>query len=178
MKMRKLLFISMFLGSVFMSPVVMAVDGYKGLKFGMTKEQVLESKLCTFEEQSTGQDGVVFYGCSDFIFGGEAVEAGAFFIGGKFLRFAIIPSLDVAVGLTQGLTDKYGPVSSASTKQEFNAVDTLPNRSAFLAFDKDTVYLKLSSDENYVQSALLLYTSPRFDALLFKGQKKAVSDDL
>ncbi|MEJ1358321.1 MAG: hypothetical protein RPU51_09135 [Candidatus Sedimenticola sp. (ex Thyasira tokunagai)] len=178
MKMRKLLFISMFLGSVFMSPVVMAVDGYKGLKFGMTKEQVLESKLCTFEEQSIGQVGVEFYGCRDFMFGGEVVLAGAYFINGKFLRLMIVPSINVAVGLMNGLTDKYGKPSSSSTPQEFTALDTLPNRKAFLAFDRDTIYLNLMSDENYAQSALLFYTTPTFDTLMQKVQQKSMSSDL
>ena len=87
-------------------------------------------------------------------------------------------STNVVVGLSKGLADKYGQPSSSSTPQEFQAIDTLPNREAFVAFDNNTVYLKLMSDENYIQSAILLYTSPSYDSLLLKNQKESVSNDL
>lgn len=176
--MRKLLFISMLLGSVFISPVVMAVDGYKELKFGMTKSQVVGSNLCTLDKQNSGVDGIEFYSCDDFMFGGATVEAGAFFIGGKFLRFVILPPLEVATGLMNGLSEKYGSASSSSTDKEFNAIDNMPNREAYLAFDKDTIFLKISSDENYVQQLMLLYTSPIFDILVQKIRQKSISKDL
>ncbi|SHN92767.1 hypothetical protein BHECKSOX_1369 [Bathymodiolus heckerae thiotrophic gill symbiont] len=130
------------------------------------------------QKLESGQAEVEYYGCDDFMFGGKAVEAGAFFIDGKFLRFAIVPSVDVAISLMEGLSKKYGSPSSSSTQKEFQSVDALPNREAFLAFDKNTVYLKLMSDENYVQSTILLYTSPSYDVLLLKNQQKSISSDL
>ena len=178
MKIKTFFLVSAFLSSIFISPLVLAVDGYKNLKFGMTNQQILESNICTLQKYDSGQVGVEYYGCEDFRFGGKSIEAGAFFIEGKFLRFAVVPSTDVAVGLVKGLIDKYGQASSSSTPQEFQAIDTQPNREAFMAFDNNTVYLKLMSDENYIQSAILLYTSPSYDSLLLKNQKESVSNDL
>jgi hypothetical protein len=158
--------------------LTLAVDGYKNLKFGMTIQQILGSNICTLQENDSGQVGVEYYWCGDFRFGGESIEAGAFFIEGKFLRFVVVLSTNVVVGLSKGLADKYGQPSSSSTPQEFQAIDTQPNREAFMAFDNNTVYLKLMSDENYIQSAILLYTSPSYERLLLKNQKESVSNDL
>ncbi|MCP3943498.1 MAG: hypothetical protein GY710_18740 [Desulfobacteraceae bacterium] len=178
MKFRRFIFLSAFLGAMFIPQIATAVDGYKNLKFGMSIKQIIASNVCTLEKSESGQVGVEFYGCDDFMFGNEAVEAAVFFIDGKFLRFAIVPSVDVALSLVNGLAKKYGNPSSSSTQKEFEAIDTLPNREAFLAYDKNTIYLKLMSDENYIQSAILLYTSPDYDVLLLKNQQKSISNDL
>jgi len=178
MKFRKYIFSSIFLGALFISQAATAVDGYKDLKFGMSIKQIVASNVCTLQKGESGQVGVESYGCDDFMFGGEAVEAAAFFIDGKFLRFVIIPSFDVTLSVINGLSKKYGTPSSSSTQKEFVAIDNLPNREAFLAYDKNTVYVKLMSDENYVQSALLLYTSPSYDVFLLKNQDKSISNDL
>ncbi|MBD5771003.1 hypothetical protein [Marinomonas colpomeniae] len=178
MNFRSYIISSLILGVLFISQTATAVDGYKDLKFGMSAKQIVASNVCTLQKYESGQIGVEYYGCDDFMFGGEAVEAGAFFIDDKFLRFAIAPSVDVALSLANGLSEKYGSPSSSSTQKEFQAVDALPNREAFLAYDKNTVYLKLMSDENYTQSAILLYTSPSYDILLLKKQDKSISNDL
>jgi len=157
---------------------LLAVDGYKELKFEMTKKQVQSTGLCSFEEYDSGIQGVEALVCFDFQFGGELVEAYAFFIHGYFLRLAIIPSLDVAISLGEGLKKKYGPPSASSDTREFEDVDRLPNREAFIAYDNNTVVLKIMSDENYYQSALLLYTSPKYDIRLSEFQQRSLGDDL
>lgn len=178
MKVGKSICLAVLFSAMSMSQIAGAVDGYKDLKFGMSKKQIISSNVCTLEKLESGQVGVEFYGCDDFMFGGAAVEAGMFFIDDKFLRFYIAPSVDVAIGLMNGLSKKYGSPSSSSTQKEFEAVDALPNREAFLAYDENTVLLKLFSDENYIQSAILLYTSPSYEVLLLKNQQESMSDDL
>lgn len=155
-----------------------AVDGYKSLKFGISQEKVLASNLCNFIPVNTGQIGVKGLSCFDFKFGGKTTEAVAFFINNKFLRFVIVPSIDVIEGLSQGLIKKYGAPSSMSTDKEFNAVDSSPNKEAFLAFDDNTIYLKIMSNQVNLQSALLIYTSPLYDILLSKNYQDSLKDDL
>ncbi len=155
-----------------------AVDGYKDLKFGITKKQVSDSNICSFAEVNSDQVGVEFLSCDDFKFGNRVVEAGAFFINNQFLRFVIVPNVDDAMGIMQGLMKKYGNPSSSSTPKELQAVDSLPNQSAFIAFDSNTVIVRLMSDENHNQSMLLIYTSPQYDILLQNKQQQSVSDDL
>ncbi|MDG1732821.1 MAG: hypothetical protein P8H39_07560 [Thalassotalea sp.] len=155
-----------------------AVDGYKDLKFGMSKAQIIAKNICTLEDMGTVQDGIEFYGCEDFIFGGELVELGIFFIDDKFLRVAIMPSIDLVAGLSKGLVKKYGSPSSSSTQKQFQAVDAEPNREAFLAFDKDTVFLNITSDEYNMQMALLIYTSPEYEKLMYKMQQESIDGDL
>ena len=172
------MFLAILFGVMSIPQIANAVNGYKNLKFGMPKKEIISSNICTLQKLESGQVGVEYYGCDDFMFGGETVEAGIFFIDDEFLRFAILPSIDVALGLIKGLSQKYGSPSSSSTQKEFEAVDALPNREAFLAYDNNTVFLKLMSDENYIQSAILLYTSPSYDVLLLKNQQESMSDDL
>jgi hypothetical protein len=168
----------LFLSLVIATSSAHAVEGYKELKFGISLNDVLESNICTLEENFSGQVGVQYYGCYDFPFSGTHVEAAAFFIDGKFLRFAIVPSIDIIQSLSAGLAKKYGPPSSMSTQAELQAVDKLPNRAAFIAFDSNTVYLRLMSDAYYSQTALLIYTDSRYDGSLMKKQKESMSSDL
>lgn len=164
--------------SVCAIPASYAVDGYKNLKFGDSERKVLESGICAFQKTPSGMPGVDYFSCTDMQFGGHKVEAGAFFIGGKFLRLVIEPNIDTVQGLMQSLSQKYGPVSSSSSQESFTAVDTRPNTEAFLAFDNDTVYLNIYSDENNLQGAVLIYTSPQYDVNLLKMQSGSVEGDI
>jgi hypothetical protein len=155
-----------------------AVDGYKGLKFGITQKQVLAAKLCTFVPVNSGILGVDGLECNDFNLGGQIVKAYAFFINDKFLRLAIYPPIEVLTGLTNSLSTKYGEASSSSTKEEFEAVDNSPNKEAYLAFDKDTIILKIISNENNLQSALLLYNSPEYESSMDKKHEESLKNDL
>lgn len=161
-----------------LSSNLFAVDGYKELKFGISKKQVLASKLCTFNPVDSGILGVEGLQCSNFNLGGQLVNAYAFFINDKFLRLAIYPPIEVLSGLTNSLSSKYGEASSSSTKEEFEAVDKSPNKEAFLAFDKDTIILKIISDENNFQTALLLYNSPDYETSMDKKHEEILKKDL
>lgn len=174
----KLWLVAGFFGAITASPMALAVDGYQDLKFGMSQKQVLAKTQCSMQRHESGFAGVEYYGCGDFTFGGKLVEAGAFFIDDTFLRFVIVPPVDDAFGLMEALTNKFGRPSSSSTQAEFEAVDNHPNREAFLAFDQDTVYLRLMSDENYAQNIYLIYTSPQYEKLLVRNQKSSIMDDL
>ncbi|WP_444998436.1 hypothetical protein [Aliikangiella sp. IMCC44359] len=155
-----------------------AVEGYKNLKFGMSKEQVKNSNLCSFRSEDSGQVGVEFMGCEDLKFSNEVTMGAAFFINNKLLRFVILTSTDTALGLINALSNKYGNTSSQSSDEEFNAIDKFPNREAFMAFDNDTVYLKFVSNAVGDQSAMLIYTSPEYDKKLLQNQEESISHDL
>lgn len=173
-----LLLIFVCLNMLFLPGTASAVDGYKNLKFGMSKQRVADAKVCSLYESDSGQVGVDSLECSDFEFGGSVVQAGLYFIEGELLRLAILVPADIAPGLIKGLTKKYGAPMTSSSQKEFEAIDVLPNRSAFIAFDKGTVVLKLMSHEDYSQSALLFYSSPRYDVLLVKKQQESIGADL
>ncbi len=169
--------ISCILGLLLSTPAI-AVDGYKNLKFGMSTKQIMETNICTFKKTASSVPGVEIYTCNNFKFGGETVEAGAFFIDNKFKRLFIVPSMTVAIGLGQGLSDKYGAPSSSSPRESFAKVDNTPNTEAYLGFDGNTVLLRIMSDENNLQSAFLIYTSSDYEKVLGDIQKKSLSNDL
>ena len=177
-KIRKNICLFVLFSTTFIAQNAIAVEGYKNLKFGISKGEVLGDGICTLQEYESDQPGVESYFCDDFSFGGKIVQAGAFFINDEFLRFVIVPPVDVAIGLAKGLSEKYGSPSSSSSQKEFQAIDTLPNREAFIAFDENTIFLKLMSNENYEQSALLIYTSKKYEILLLENQKQSINDDL
>ena len=161
------------------SSFVFAVDGYKDLAFGTSKEQILKNSGYSMIKGSIEQSGVEFYSCNNFKFGNQVVEAGAFFIDEKFLRFVIVVPLDQLTGIIDGLGNKYGQASSASPKAALEAFDSRqPNTEAFIAFDTNTVYLKISVDESGIQSAILMYTSPEYDKSLLKLQQSEFGGDL
>ena len=155
-----------------------AVDGYKDLKFGSTIDEIQSSKTCSFEPLTDYGTGVKALECSDFKFGEQNVEAAALFINNKFLRFVIDADVEYSEAIARQLTVKYGSPSSQSPQSDFDGVDRHPNRSAFIAFDNNTVYLEIDSDDNNTQSLMLIYTSPMYDKLLLKNQHQSISNDL
>lgn len=178
MKIKNYLLGAAVAGSVLFANTALAVDGYKNLKFGMSKQEVLNQNLCTMLEDGIDEQGVETLYCEDLKFGPDITEAAAFFIDGKFLRIAISASLDRAEGLMNGLTQKYGRPSSMSTPAEFDAVDNFPDRAAFVAFDQDTVTIRIDSDADYNQTMFLIYTDRLYEKLLLENQTSAMSSDL
>ncbi|HHQ4915634.1 TPA: hypothetical protein ACSPZ8_000516 [Aeromonas hydrophila] len=164
--------------SAVLSCQVQAVDGYKNVKFGASTKEVMESGLCSFSPVDYGIKGVTSLECDDLPFGGDKVSAAAFFIGDKFLRFAVESDVEKAVGLRDSLIKKYGKPSSMSPAQYFTAIDTTPNTEAFIAFDRDTVFMKLENDEQMKQSVTLLYTDKSYEKLLSSDESSALSEDL
>jgi hypothetical protein len=174
----RVMFLFLIGGILLFNMPLLAVDGYKDLKFGTTKSEILKKSGYNFIKTPVEQPGVEMYGCQNFTFGNRKVEAAAFFIDNKFLRFVIVAPLDQVQGIVSSLVEKYGPASSSSPEEAFPAVDNFPNREAFLAFDEDTVFFKITSDANREQTALLIYTSPLYDQHLLRLQKAGFKDDL
>ncbi len=150
-----------------------AIDGYKDLKFGMSKNDIKKTNICSFK--NTNEDS---WQCQNFKFGQKNTVAIAYFVGDEFKRLAIMIEMDKMVGIASGLKDKYGQVSSMSEQAEWSAVDTTPGASAYMRFDDDSVILKVTRHESYGPIAMLIYTSPDYEDLVREKQSAAVSDDL
>lgn len=153
------------------------VDGYKTLKFGMSKAAVKKSHICSFGKVATIIDGLDTCECSDLQFNGEAHKASAYFINGKFLRLTIYLPGDALESVLPALLDKYGRESAKSSKKDFGALAE-PNREAFFSFDKNTVILRLVTDETDDLRLYLHYESPKYERLLLDKQTEAVKTDL
>ncbi|NBK99816.1 MAG: hypothetical protein EOM50_17760 [Erysipelotrichia bacterium] len=155
-----------------------AVDGYKNLKFGSSVKEVQNSKICSFAPLTDYGNGVKALECTNFKFGNDNVEAAALFINDKFLRFVIVADLDYTEAIAKQLKSKYGTPSSMSPQSDLDSVDRYPNRTAFIAFDNNTIYMKVDSDNNNNESLLIIYTSPAYENLLLKNQHQSISNDL
>jgi hypothetical protein len=156
----------------------MAVDGYKDMKFGMSKAEIIKMKPCAMYKGNGAPEGAESLECDDFKFGGKKVGAGFFFIDGKFERIGIMLDADKTLGVATSLRDKYGDPSSASTKKQLEAVDTTPGANAFIAFDDDTIYLRMMTDEAMNQAAILIYTSKSYDDKLVKKHASSIDSDI
>lgn len=155
-----------------------AVDGYKNLKFGMSKQEVIKLKPCTLFPGAGAPLGVENQQCVDFVFAGSRVTAAFFFVEEKLERVGFMLEKNQTLGLFESLTKKYGPPSSSSTQAQLNAVDTTPNSSGFVAFDNNTVYLRFMSDAAMRQSGVLIYTSPDYEEKVKAFQAAAADDDI
>ncbi|TWI54828.1 hypothetical protein IQ22_01731 [Pseudomonas duriflava] len=160
------------------SSLAYAVDGYKNLHFGDTKQTVLASKLCTLTAKRSAIDGLDYYGCADFKLGKDIVEAGFFFIDDQFLRLSIVTPPEKSFLIAQGLNEKYGPPSSQSTAEAFIQLEKKPNHQAFLAFDHNTIFYKFSTTATMKRQALLIYTAPDYEQRLLKKQIQKINPDL
>lgn len=155
-----------------------AVDGYKDLKFGMSKAAIKKSKICKFTDYDIDVKDIAGLYCNNFVFNGSQIEAYAFFIDNKFLRFVITPPINMLDTIGESLEEKYGPPTGMSSKDELDAVDKFPDRKAFVAFKKGAVVLKISSSENGTQGLSIVYQSPEYERLLTKKQKVGMKDSL
>ncbi len=155
-----------------------AVDGYKDLQFGMSVEDVLKHQPCSLTEVVSPIPQATAYGCDDLQFGGNATEGVAFFVKGKFLRFAIEVPNEAALSTLDALKKKYGKASRVSSQQEFQRVGTAPGARAFFAFDKNTVVLQFDTLPTLEEAAYLIYTDLSYEQLLGMAQKNAIADDL
>lgn len=160
------------------SAPVMAVDGYKDLKFGMSVDDVLQNQPCTLSEAVSPISTVTYYYCEDLPFGGDLVPGNAFFIDGKLLRFSIDLSTDAGLGALKGLLDKYGRPSQTSTQDDFNRVGTAPGAKAVTGFDSNTVLIVFDTLPTLETGAYVVYTDPRYDQILTDAQAKGMASDL
>lgn len=175
--MKQTAFLSICLIGILSQPAL-AVDGYKGVKFGASEDEFLSKRICsmTYEEEFA-QDSRV-YQCNDFKLGGIKTSAYAYFIDGKFLRLAIPLEWESMVSVGQGLANKYGLASSGSSKEELAAVDNNPNASAYIAFDNNTIFITMESDADSNKSSWLIYSDPSFSKLRESKLRASFSDDL
>ena len=172
----KLRTISLGLALAVMSSSVLAVDGYKGVKFGSDIETLLKSNICTFKKYDESSI-VTTYVCKDFKFSGSNTIAMAFFLDGKFQRFAI--TLNVKVdSVFDGLVKKYGPASSTSTAEEMHNASTT-GEPIYIRFDNDTVFIRGQKDLTTGEdSGLLVYSSANYAKELTRIQSKSIQNDL
>lgn len=150
-----------------------AIDGYKDLKFGMSKAEMKKAKLCSFQVDESDS-----WQCNDMKFGNKKTMAFAYFVDDKFKRIGILIDVDSVMGIANGLKDKYGPVSSMSEREEWNAVDTTTGAAAYMRFDDDNIIIKVTKHETLGPIAMLIYTTPDYEELVREKQGSAVSDDL
>lgn len=159
------------------SSSAMAVDGYKNLKFGMSKKEVISSKICSLQKMSS-DSGVDTYMCADLKFGNSKSPAAVYFIGDKFVRLGIIQPFESATAILKQLISKYGQPEKAPDEQILQDIYSKPNITADILFDNKTVALRLTSNDNNIKQALVLYSVPNYDDLLTNAAGDSVSNDL
>jgi hypothetical protein len=158
---------------------VMAVDGYKNLKFGMSPKEVIKTKTCRFGALETDDNQLQRMSCMDFNFSGGKTFGQALFIDNKLVRVGImLKDENQLTSVIKGVSKKYGEPSTPMSREDFVAVSSMPNQTADVGFDNDTVMLRLMSDANNNQTYLLMYTVNNYDQLLDEIAAKANSDDL
>ncbi|MBC3252841.1 hypothetical protein H8I91_21485 [Serratia fonticola] len=161
------------------SASAMAVDGYKNLKFGMSEKDVMETKTCSFRKIPTNEKGFDEYYCSNFKFGDKKKKASVFFINGEFLRIGIEQSPDDFESLFTSLTAKYGEPSSRPTKSDLDALQKIPGSQAAVGFDKDTVNLLFTTDEDDMSQHLaIVYTDSNYEKKYVALKSSAIKSDI
>jgi hypothetical protein len=172
---KKILVLSLLL---IFSANLYAVDGYKGLKFGMTLKAALQTKICSLREYKD----VDMYGfitdvkrykafiCKDLVFAQRRIELNAYFIDGLLHRVLISPSYSYPFHkiLLEDLKRKYG-------FEEFNEVEEETNTS--YTFQDKTVWAIIYGPP--VNHMHIRYTSPQYERLLVEDPKKGkLRDDI
>jgi len=153
-------------------------DGYKNLKWGMSKDAVKKSKLCTFADLKSPNKDIVIQLCKDFVFDGSKTEAFVTFVNNKLLRFGFVVPHDKVDAAVESIGDKYGEPSSLPDSEDAEAVYKLPNKKISVGYDKDTVWIVARSDESNEVSTAIWYTHPDYNAELLKSQKRSMKNDL
>ncbi|WP_305845514.1 hypothetical protein [Photobacterium leiognathi] len=155
-----------------------AVDGYKDLKFGMNKDQVAATNLCSFGEYAES-NGMGYMECDDLTFNGGTTFGAAWFINGKLSRFAIVLADDELVSVATALKNKFGaPTKRSSPKSVWRKVDVTPNTEANMWFDNNTVLLAVVSGQDLTKTNLLAYTEADFNNRISKMESQSIASDL
>jgi len=157
---------------------VAAVDGYKELKFGMSLPEVLSHQPCTLEKRISPFPQVDMYVCEDLPFGGSAVNGFAFFLKGKFLRFAIEIPDAAAKSTVDALARRYGKPSKIPSQAELKRSGTVPGARVVIGFDSNTVLMFIDTQPTLKEMSILVYTAPNYNALLAASQAKDIDSDL
>ncbi|MBC3228338.1 hypothetical protein [Serratia fonticola] len=161
------------------SSSALAVDGYKGVKFGSTLSDLKAANLCPWKKYESGNfKEIESYYCNDFKFSSKKTFAMAFFINDKFERLAItVPTTDFSAVL-DGMKTKYGAPTTMATPEEADSVK-LYGGSLSVKFDNDTIILNLSRDNATKEdSAYLIYSSQKYDEFYKQLRDKSVLNDI
>ncbi|CAM7521300.1 hypothetical protein CIFRMM251M_16680 [Citrobacter freundii] len=172
--------ITLGLALVVLSSSALAVDGYKGAKFGSSFEEFKKAKLCNWKKY-TGENakGVQSYYCDDFLFSGKNTLVFSIFINGQFKRLAI--SLNESQNITtiiNSLEKKYGKPSTMFNAEDVASVEQ-NGGSLDMKFDNDTIIVGVKRDPSTKKdTSMLTYSSPDYFSLLGELDSKNVEGDL
>ena len=157
-----------------------AVEGYKNLKFGMTKDEVMKSGLCTFTDiiKDKEQPYLESIKCTDLKMNGKNTTAFAYFIENKFLRIGIGFDIKDASAITNLIVKKYGYRTSPKGDLHLEKKVIIPNNSTWIGFDNDTVFMLFETDNLLNITPYLVYTSPLFNELILERKKIGFADDI
>jgi len=156
----------------------MAVDGYKNLKFGMSRQDVLATKTCSFRKSPSDDKGVDTYFCTNFKVGGKRTNALVLFIDGKLARFGFNQPANDALAIMQAMKDKYGDPIDPPSMDQLQALERVPNDSVDINFDNNTVTIRLTTDDDLNQNMLILYSAADFDQKMIALKNAQISSDL
>ncbi|WP_447876851.1 hypothetical protein [Serratia fonticola] len=155
----------------------LGVDGYKGVKFGSSFNDLNSANICSWQEKKDELKGVNSYYCDDFKFSGKDTIAAAFFINERFERFAIVLGQDIGAVL-EGLKNKYGPPSSMVTLEDIEKYQS-QGGSLNIEFDKGTIILNATRENSSgKEKTLLVYTTTEFESLYNKIRANGLKNDI
>lgn len=177
MKVKSIAFV---VGLLAFSSASVAVDGYKGVKFGYNVNQLKAAKICSWKEYADNKiKGMETYYCENFKFSGVSTLATAIFLNGNFERLSIMLNDNQnVITLAESLKKKYGVPSSTFTADEFNNVQS-NGGSLTIKFDSDTVILGMSRDPSTkADTAMLIYSAPSYFDKLKQLEQANMENDL
>ncbi len=154
-----------------------AVDGYKGVLFGASVKDVLNTGLCSFQETQSNSEikELSLYTCSDFTFSGKKTMAMATFLNGKFKRLLIDVNSNINP-LLDALSKKYGSPSSMSEQSIMERAITT-GEPVLVYYDNNTVVITVRKVNNK-EIIHLIYTDHEFDNELRALSQKAIASDI
>lgn len=144
---------------------VLAVDGYKDLKFGTSYAQLKKLKKCDLEEQKEfTTKSLRIYQCEDFDFNGKKMLATFHFVNDRLLKITIAVgrSLDENFALTKALKEKYGEFTHKPTHEEVLDYQSGLQESLYASWEKETVVLAIYRSGPNREIVFLSYVSPDF----------------
>ena len=148
-----------------------AIDGFQNVKFGASKTEVRNAyQKCQWQKD---EDDLF---CPNFTLG-AIKDTGAYFyfIDDKFERIAInIPNVNID-GIGQALSEKY-ILSSQPAQREL--ANPKPNNVYDFGFDKDTILIRYTYDNDMTEEIFLIYTTPDFNNKLQTKDAQSVKDQL
>lgn len=162
----------------FITTQLQAIDGYRGFKWGMTKQQVLDvtddsnDAFCDFNDLGIDKDGINTLECKDFPFGKQETYGFFLLVGDELLRIGVsIDPRDVSL-LIKIFNEEFGVTSTQA--------NTSVIKEGILKWDNGTILLKLAPVQTQKQKtetiATLIYTSRDFEKKLRELKLRQLED--